>query len=156
MLGGHVGPGDTVVIVGAGPIGLAAILTARLFSPSQVLVIDPAAGRREAAHNLGAIAIDPAADDPIEVVRAMTGGLGADVAMEAVGIPETFELCTQLVRPGGRVANIGVHAQQGWCCGRVHQTPRDGHVADPQRFHEGLGHDVDMRAVDPCSLHELA
>jgi alcohol dehydrogenase len=111
VLGAHVGPGDTVAIVGAGPIGLAAIITAQLFSPSHIVVIDTAAGRREAAHKLGAIAIDPAADDAVEVVRAMTGGLGADAAMEAVGIPETFELCTQLVRPGGRVANIGVHGQ---------------------------------------------
>jgi alcohol dehydrogenase len=104
-------PGDTVAIVGAGPIGLAAIVTARLYSPSHIVVIDPAAGRREAAHKLGAMAVDPAADDPIEVIRAMTGGLGADAALEAVGIPESFELCTELVRPGGHIANIGVHGR---------------------------------------------
>jgi len=108
---GTVRPGDTVVVVGAGPIGLAAVTTARLFSPSAVIVVDPAEPRRRAAERLGAVAIDPAADDPVEVVRAKTGGLGADAALEAVGIPETFELCTALVRPGGRVANIGVHGR---------------------------------------------
>jgi alcohol dehydrogenase len=111
VLGAQVGPGDTIAIVGAGPIGLAAIITAQLFSPSHVVVIDPAEGRREAARKLGAVAIDPGADDPVEVIRAMTGGLGADAAMEAVGLPETFEQCTELVRPGGRVANIGVHGR---------------------------------------------
>ena len=111
VLSAKVGPGDTVAIVGAGPIGLAAITTAQLFSPSHILVVDPAPGRREAAHKLGAVAIDPAADDPVEIVQALTQGLGADAAMEAVGIPETFELCTQLVRPGGHVANIGVHGR---------------------------------------------
>src|SRR5829696_884015 len=111
VLNGGVRPGDTVVVVGAGPIGLAAVTTARLFSPSAVIVVDPAEPRRRAAERLGAVAIDPAADDPVEVVRAKTGGLGADAALEAVGIPETFELCTALVRPGGRVANIGVHGR---------------------------------------------
>ena len=107
----RVGPGDTIAIVGAGPIGLAAVLTARLFSPSSIVVIDPAAPRRDAAHRLGAVTIDPGSDDPVEVVKAMTGGLGADAALEAVGVPETFELCTRLVRPGGHVANIGVHGR---------------------------------------------
>ena len=111
VLNGGVRPGDTVVVVGAGPIGLAAVTTARLFSPSAVIVVDPAEPRRRAAERLGAVAIDPAADDPVEVVRAKTGGLGADAALEAVGIPETFELCTALVRAGGRVANIGVHGR---------------------------------------------
>ena len=111
VLAAKVRPGDTIAIVGAGPIGLAAILTAQLYSPSRIVVIDPAAARREAAHKLGATAVDPAADDPVEILQAMTGGLGADAAMEAVGIPETFELCTQLVRPGGHVANIGVHGR---------------------------------------------
>jgi alcohol dehydrogenase len=108
---GSVRPGDTVVIVGAGPIGLAAIITAQLYSPGNIVVIDPADPRRKAAANLGATALDPDTDDPVEVVQAMTGGLGADVAMEAVGVPETFELCTRLIRPGGHVANIGVHGR---------------------------------------------
>lgn len=111
VLNGAVRPGDTVVIVGAGPIGLAAVTTATLFSPGAIVVIDPAEPRRRAARALGAVAIDPHADDPVEVVRAMTGGLGADAALEAVGLPATFEQCTELVRPGGRVANIGVHGK---------------------------------------------
>jgi len=111
VLNGRVRPGDTVVIVGAGPIGLAAILTARLYSPSHVIVIDKAESRLQAAKQFGAdITLQPDAD-PLQVVRAVTGGLGADVAMEAVGTPATFELCTTLVRPGGRIANIGVHGK---------------------------------------------
>ena len=111
VLAGRVRPGDTVVIVGAGPIGLAAIITARLFTPGQIVVIDPADARRKAATELGAMAVDPETDDAVEVVQAMTGGLGADVVMEAVGIPESFEVCMRLVRPGGHVANIGVHGR---------------------------------------------
>jgi alcohol dehydrogenase len=111
VLAGRVQPGDTIAIVGAGPIGLAAIATAKLFSPSHIVAIDTADARRRAAQDLGAMPLDPSLDDPVEVLRAVSGGLGADVAMEAVGIPETFELCTGLVRPGGRVANIGVHGR---------------------------------------------
>jgi alcohol dehydrogenase len=99
------------VIVGAGPIGLAGIMTAKLYSPSTILVVDPAEPRRRAAERLGATPIDPTVDDPIELVRAVTAGLGADAVLEAVGTPATFELCTELVRPGGHVANIGVHGK---------------------------------------------
>lgn len=107
---GQVGPGDTVVVVGAGPIGLAAILTARMFTPAHVIAIDKSTRRLQVARQVGAdIAISPD-DDPREVVEAVTGGLGADVAIEAVGLPVTFELCATLVRPTGRVANAGVHA----------------------------------------------
>jgi alcohol dehydrogenase len=110
VLAGHVRPGDVVVIVGAGPIGLAAVMTAKLYSPSRIVVVDPAAPRRDAAKSIGAdVVIDSAGDDVADVVLSLTGGLGADVVMEAVGVPESFELCTQLVRPGGHVANIGVH-----------------------------------------------
>jgi alcohol dehydrogenase len=112
VLNGHVAPGDVVAVVGAGPIGLAAITGARLYSPSHVVAIDPAASRREAAKQFGSdVVVDPALEDPLEVVRGLTDGLGADVAMEAVGTPATFELTVSLARPGGHIANIGVHGQ---------------------------------------------
>lgn len=111
VLNGRVRPGDVVAIVGAGPIGLAAVLTARLFSPSHIVVIDKAESRLQAAKHFGADITARPDGDPLEVLRAITGGLGADVVIEAVGIPETFELCTTLVRPGGHVANIGVHGK---------------------------------------------
>lgn len=110
VLNGQVRPGDAVVIVGAGPIGLAALMTAKLYSPGCVIVIDPAEPRRDAAKRLGAdVVLDAEPAPALEVVRSLTAGLGADVVMEAVGVPSSFELSTQLVRPGGRVANIGVH-----------------------------------------------
>ncbi|SDS59409.1 alcohol dehydrogenase catalytic domain-containing protein [Jiangella sp. DSM 45060] len=109
VLAAGVRPGDTVVVVGAGPVGLAAILTARLFSPAHVIAVDPAPGRRQAAAAVGAdVLLDPDDDVPARV-RDLTDGLGADVAVEAVGIPATFESCVELVRPGGHVANVGVH-----------------------------------------------
>ncbi len=111
VLNGKVGPGDTVVIVGAGPIGLAAVMAARLFTPCHIIVVDPAAPRLEAAKRFGADVVVGSGDDPATAVAEVTGGLGADTAIEAVGIPETFELCTRLVRPGGRVANVGVHGR---------------------------------------------
>jgi alcohol dehydrogenase len=110
VLNGRVEPGDTVAIVGVGPIGLAAVLTAQLFTPAHIVAIDRDEGRLAKAQELGAdVTICHADRDAVEAVMKLTGGLGADVAIEAVGIPETFELCTELVRPGGRVANVGVH-----------------------------------------------
>jgi len=112
VLNGRVRPGDTVVVVGAGPIGLAAVLTARLYSPAHIVVVDKAESRLQAAKMFGADTVVLAGtEDPLAAVRALTGGLGADVVMEAVGTPQTFELCTTLVRPGGRLANIGVHGK---------------------------------------------
>jgi alcohol dehydrogenase len=112
VLNGHVQPGDTVVVVGAGPIGLAAVLTARLYSPAHIVVVDKAPSRLQAGKLFGAdLTVEVGEQDPLAMVRELTGGLGADVVMEAVGTPETFELCTTLVRPGGRVANIGVHGK---------------------------------------------
>jgi alcohol dehydrogenase len=110
VLNGRVEPGDTVAIVGAGPIGLAAVLTARLLTPAHIVAIDIDDSRLERARELGAdVAINNGGGTALTTVQQLTGGLGADVAIEAVGVPETFELCTELVRPGGRVANVGVH-----------------------------------------------
>ncbi len=110
VLNGRVAPGDTVAIVGAGPIGLSAILGARMFSPGHVIAIDLADTRLEAAKAFGAdLTVNNGRADAVSFVHEVTEGLGADVAIEAVGVPATFELCTQLVRPCGHVANIGVH-----------------------------------------------
>jgi len=109
---GRVKPGDTVVVVGAGPVGLAAIMTAGLYGPGKIVAIDLDDSRLERARQLGADAtINSSARDPVGELQEITDGLGADVVMEAVGIPETFELCCELVRPGGTVANIGVHGK---------------------------------------------
>jgi alcohol dehydrogenase len=110
VLNGAVRPGDVVAVVGAGPIGLASIMSARLFSPSHVVAIDLADARLEAAKQIGAdITVNNAREGALAVVRELTGGLGADVAIEAVGVPDTFELAASLIRPGGHVANVGVH-----------------------------------------------
>jgi alcohol dehydrogenase len=110
VLNGCVGPGDAVAVVGAGPIGLASILGSRLYSPAHIIAIDVADARLEAAKRFGAtVTVNSSHQDPLQVVRDLTDGLGADVAIEAVGVPATFELCASLIRPGGHVANVGVH-----------------------------------------------
>lgn len=111
VLNGRVRPGDTVVVVGAGPIGLAAVVTAQLYSPGRLIAVDLAASRLAAARTLGAQATADAAENPERLVSDLTAGLGADVVIEAVGTPEAFEMCTRMVRPGGHVANIGVHGE---------------------------------------------
>ncbi|HEV1996895.1 MAG TPA: zinc-dependent alcohol dehydrogenase family protein [Candidatus Dormibacteraeota bacterium] len=112
VLNGKVTPGDTVAIIGAGPIGLAAIMTAKLYTPGRIIAIDMDDARLERAREFGAdVTINNSREDAVKLVFEATGGLGADVAMEAVGIPATFELATELVRPGGHVANIGVHGK---------------------------------------------
>ena len=110
-LNGAVRPGDTVVIVGAGPIGLAAILSVGLYSPLRTIVVDPVESRRAAATSFGADVVLSPDDDVAGAVHELTGGRGADVTIEAVGLPQTFDLAVALVRPGGRVANVGVHGK---------------------------------------------
>src|SRR5687768_13401019 len=112
VLNGRVRPGDVVAVVGAGPIGLSAMMGARLFSPSHVIAIDLADSRLDAAKQFGAdIVVNNGREDALAVVQELTGGLGADVSVEAVGVPATFELATRLARPGGHIANIGVHGE---------------------------------------------
>ena len=110
VLNGGVTPGDTVAIVGAGPIGLATIMTAKLFTPARIVAIDLADARLGKALDFGAdVVVNNGSEDAPARIAELTGGLGVDVAVEAVGVPATFELCTDIVRPGGRVANVGVH-----------------------------------------------
>ncbi|MGA3362147.1 MAG: zinc-dependent alcohol dehydrogenase family protein [Solirubrobacteraceae bacterium] len=112
VLNGAVSPGDVVAIVGAGPVGLSAILTATLYTPGRIVAIDLADSRLASALRFGAdITINNGREDALAIVMELTDGLGADVALEAVGVPQTFELATELIRPGGRVANIGVHGK---------------------------------------------
>lgn len=109
---GDVQPGDIVAVVGAGPVGLAAMMTSGLYGASRVIALDLDANRRELAREFGATdGVDSGAPDWVEQVLAMTDGLGVDVAIEAVGVPATFDACTRIVRPGGSIANVGVHGK---------------------------------------------
>jgi len=113
VLNGKVQPGSTVAIVGSGPIGLAALLTAQFYSPAAVIMIDVDANRLQVAQTFGATAVVDAKDGhAAERVMQLTAGRGVDTAMEAVGIPSTFVLCEDIVAPGGTIANIGVHGSK--------------------------------------------
>ena len=110
VLNGKVQPGGTVAIVGSGPIGLAALLTAKLYSPARIIMVDLDDNRLEVARRFGATdCINSANGDAAEKIKALTGGMGVDTAIEAVGVPATFELCQSIITPGGIIANIGVH-----------------------------------------------
>jgi len=112
VLNGKIEPGATVAIVGAGPIGLATLLTAQFYSPSRIIMIDLDDNRLEVARRFGATdTINNGKEDAAARVMALTG-IGVDTAVEAVGIPATFELCQSLVAPGGTIANVGVHGQK--------------------------------------------
>lgn len=110
VLNGKVEPGATVAIVGAGPIGLAALLTAQFYSPAQIIMVDMDDNRLETARRFGATTIINARDGgAVDRIMEMTAGRGVDTAIEAVGVPASFITCEDIVAPGGIVANIGVH-----------------------------------------------
>lgn len=109
VLYGQVQPGDTVAIVGAGPVGMAALLTAQFYSPSKLIMVDVDDARLDLAKKFGAThIINSSHGDVAEAIRKETKD-GVDVAIEAVGIPQTFDVCQRVLRPGGRLANVGVH-----------------------------------------------
>jgi len=111
-LSGEVKPGDTVAIVGAGPVGLAVLLAAKLTSPTRIVMIDLDDNRLAIARAMGATEVVNSADGKaVERVMALTHDAGVDVAIEAVGQPSTFDLCQAIVAPGGRIANVGVHGR---------------------------------------------
>jgi alcohol dehydrogenase len=132
VLNGKVSPGDVVVVVGAGPVGLAAMTTAKLFGPRLVVAVDPAAQRRDAALRHGAdVAVSPEEDVKARILE-LTEGLGADVTVEAVGIPATFEQCAELVRPAGHAAPRGPVDQ-----GHHHHHRPGRHQHDPDPAEDG-------------------
>ena len=113
VLNGRVQPGSTVAIVGAGPIGLATLLTAQFYSPAQIIMIDLDDNRLAVAKRFGATqTINSSKGKAVEAVMELTGKIGVDTAIEAVGIPATFEMCQQIIAPGGTIANIGVHGKK--------------------------------------------
>jgi alcohol dehydrogenase len=110
VLNGTVQPGDTVAIVGAGPVGLAVLLTAQLYSPAELIVVDLDANRLEVAQKLGATkVVDSSRGDAAARIMELTGHRGVDVAVEVVGLPATFGICQDIVAAGGHIANVGVH-----------------------------------------------
>jgi alcohol dehydrogenase len=109
VLKGQVKPGDSVAIVGAGPIGLATLLTAQFYSPAEVIMVDMDANRLEVAKTFGATKL--VQSNAVEEIMKLTHGNGVDVAIEAVGIGDTFDICQSIVAPGGHIANIGVHGK---------------------------------------------
>jgi len=112
VLNGKVQPGNTIAIVGAGPVGLAALLTSQFYAPAEIIMIDLDDNRLEVAKKLGATAtVNSRNGDAAEKIMKMTNGRGVDTAIEAVGVPATFELCQEIIAPGGTIANIGVHGK---------------------------------------------
>lgn len=110
VLNGKVKPGSTIAIVGAGPIGLAALLTARLYSPAEIIMVDLDDNRLAVATRFGATAtVNASGGKAAKTVMQMTGGRGVDTAIEAVGIPASFLTCEDIIAPGGTIANVGVH-----------------------------------------------
>ncbi len=112
VLNGKVQPGNTVAIVGSGPIGLAALLTAQFYSPAEIIMIDPDDNRLAIAKQFGATqTINNSKENTTERINNLTNNKGVDTAIEAVGIPATFELCQTIIGAGGTIANIGVHGK---------------------------------------------
>jgi len=112
VINGQVKPGDTVAIVGAGPIGLAVLITAQFYTPAQIIVVDIDDNRLNVAKNFGAThVVNSGLENAAQKILLLTQQKGVDVAVEAVGVPETFELCQSIIAPGGRIANVGVHGK---------------------------------------------
>jgi alcohol dehydrogenase len=112
VLNGQVKPGDTIAIVGAGPVGMAALLTAQFYTPAEIIVIDQDENRLNVAKTFGAThTINSSAENAVDKIMILTNGKGVDTAIEAVGLPATFELCESIISAGGHIANIGVHGK---------------------------------------------
>jgi alcohol dehydrogenase len=155
VLNGRVEPGGTVAIVGAGPVGLAALLTAQLYSPSEIISIDLDDHRLEVAKKLGATQTVNSSDGKaVEAVMRLTGGRGVDTAIEAVGVAATFAICEGIVTAGGVLANIGVHGakvdlhlERLWSHNVTITTRLVDAVTTPKLLKAVLGHKLDPKRL---------
>jgi alcohol dehydrogenase len=155
VLNGKVAPGSIVAIVGSGPIGLAALLTAQFYSPAEIIMIDLDDNRLEMAKRFGATAgINSADGKAVETIMKMTGKRGVDTAIEAAGIPATFELCEKIVAPGGTIANIGVHGtkvalhlERLWDCNVTITTRLVDTVSTPMLLNILRSHKIDPKLL---------
>ena len=112
VLNGKVKPGDTIAIIGAGPVGLSALLTSQFYSPTEIIMVDLDDNRLQLAKTFGATQLINSSDGTtIQKIMNLTKGKGVDVVIEAVGIPATFDICQEVVKPGGHIANVGVHGK---------------------------------------------
>src|ERR1700709_2002884 len=112
VLNGQVKPGDTIAIVGAGPVGMAALLTSQFYTPAEIIMIDQDDNRLNVAKTFGATQIiNSSSENALQKIMSLTGQKGAVVAIEAFGIPATFELCESIIASGGHIANVGVHGK---------------------------------------------
>ena len=160
VLNGKVQPGSSVAIVGAGPVGLAALLTAQFYSPAEIVMIDIDDNRLDIAKRFGATAsINSSDGKAAEAVMNLTGNRGVDTAIEAVGIPATFELCEKIVAPGGTIANIGVHGTKvvlhmEFPVGSKHHdhNPSRGYGFDVHASQNGAVREAGSEAADHPSL----
>ena len=160
VLNGKVQPGSTVAIVGSGPIGLAALLTAQFYSPAEIIMIDLDDNRLEMARRFGATAVINSTDGKaVATIIKMTGKRGVDTAIEAVGIPATFELCEKIIGPGGIIANIGVHGtkvdlhlENLWDRNITITTRLVDTVSIPMLLNILRSHKIDPKAADYPSL----
>lgn len=112
VLNGRVKPGDTIAIIGAGPVGLSALLTSQFYSPAEIIMVDLDDHRLKVSEKLGATQLVNSSDGKaVQKIMELTDGKGVDVVIEAVGIPATFDICQEVVKPGGTIANLGVHGK---------------------------------------------
>jgi alcohol dehydrogenase len=155
VLNGQVKPGDSIAIVGAGPIGIAALLTAQFYSPAEIIMIDLDENRLNVAKTFGAThAINSATENVVEKIMSLTNKKGVDTAIEAVGLPSTFEMCEAIIGVGGRIANIGVHGksvtlhmEKLWSQNITITTRLVDTVTTPMLFKTVLSHKLDPKKL---------
>jgi len=155
VLNGQVKPGDTVAIVGAGPVGVAALLTAQFYTPAEIIMIDLDENRLAVAKKFGAThTINSATENVAEKIKSLTNGKGVDTAIEAVGLPATFEMCEAIIAVGGHIANIGVHGksvtlhmEKLWSQNITITTRLVDTVTTPMLFKTVLSHKIDPKKL---------